>query len=394
MPAPRAVPVLFATALLLGSLLWLPAQAQASGGRLLLWGPLPGDTAARIRGQTADLSWSLDTLVDGSARGPQRALAVAEARQVDAVLWVATGDGWTLHMVQRAPARHLARPLQGVSRSDASAAAEAVALVVRAQLQNIDAGRPIGVALNEKAPAKRPAPRAPAPAPVPRPAPEAEPEPTPPSSETPEETSPPPPAPVPDQTPPVAAPDPPPRRLPSRAPEAIGLGFGAGWSGLIDGHSGAGQQGPRLQVWLGNDVLRVGVDGHLALPSTIDEAGFSLDLRTERLMATATHLWGTGGMRIGGQVGIGAMRFVRRTLAVPEGFSERAPDPSLSAVFSASLVLRLSPWPARAHAGLQWELGGLVAPGAPRLQAGDGALSSQLWLLQPHMTLSVYLDVN
>jgi hypothetical protein len=301
---------------------------------------------SRIDGQVADLDVALvpDRSAPLAASDDQRfarARALARRHRARVVVWFAGAgpDGVRIYVAEPGRDTLFARR---VATADASARAEAVAIVVRSTLQALAQGGEIGVK-------------------VPRPA----------------------------APPPVAAPAP--------APPAADWDWSLGVQGQVsfDGESSPGQQGFQGRVDLTRGRLQLGLVGVVGLGDQLSDAmttvhlarhaaGLGASLRA--LRAARAALW------IG--VDAGVILYSRSTTVVG-GDLEPAPPATTAAGFASPRVR--GQWRPLAGHGL-WltcEVAAAVVIGAPELRyqlGGAPVVRNQLWPVQPSVGVGLRLE--
>ena len=328
----------------------IPAAGQPSAATpslALLLDRVDGTLVERIRGQTAELAWRFEIqqtpvqvrdaelIALGRQRGAHALIDVALLEQNTLVLRVF--DVETSRVVQRDIPVH-------DEDLGHSAAAEAVALIVRSTLSDIDAGQSVGVRV------------------------------------------------------PVELPTDTPKRVPgTQVRETPQLWLSAGWGTAMDGTVAFGQHGPRLQLWGQSRFWLVGAAIDWGLPRRVSIGPAELELMRQRIAAfIGVALWNEWAedrqfFRVELRVAAGAANYARTTLQTDAGY---APTPG-STLWSPSVGPELNTrwvFPA-ADRHFSVDLTGALTylPIAPtyseRVSPSEIIDSADSWKLQPEVNV-------
>lgn len=326
------------------------AAAQEPQPAAVLVGPVSPQIVARVRGQTADLSWRVE-VVDVDASLPPRARALHAATSSGArVAFVVLTEEPTRVVIVRLPGPEMeTRLLSSASsqRLGESARAEAISLIVRGALTSTEL--------------------------------------------------------VSTATTPEAQPDSPPAETrgpaaPPAAPESAGrdpgprlgaqVAFGAGAS--VDGHTPLANLGPRLRAALVVDDVQVGAEVSVSIPQPLTSSDLVIALLRVELHATFALTWRLAtdvGVAVG--VGGGATLFERTTRET--GPALEATPSSWLVSPSAALEARLG-WQLDPHVGLELSLGVTALFAPPSLvvsRPGGDEVRHALWPVGPRGGLAV-----
>lgn len=407
----QARAVCLAAGLLLAIFAW-PWSAGAQARSALLLGKNVSGLFERVRGQTADLAWSLN--VDSSVQTPDLAQArtAGESARVAVVIWfdVLSKNALTVNAVEVATGKLFQRrvePAQKGAALSASATAEAAALVVRSLLvaleedadarveqpvakkvgsvsatavpktSNVVQKSPVQANTSTTSAAKKPV------APLPQVK----------ENDSPEEA----------KNQPVTTPDeslvekaPPEEFLDKGRPDLHGeygtiatsaWQFVLGWQIAIDGASPVGQQGPSLRIGFGIGRTQLALSGFFTLPADIQKEELTVRLRRYGAMASGGYEWvADPGLRFVTSLAVGMLLFTRS----PKDY---ASDLNPTDASPKALILqgdaRLQWFPAFAHRvlGLEFTLALAVIPAAPVLSVRElnNKVTNQtkLWVVEP-----------
>ncbi len=315
-----------------------------------------GSVVNRVRGQVADLDAAVFSVVEAPADAAS-AFALASQARADIVVWWRSVDGaFDLALAHVPTSRMLER---SIDRSGGdSAAFEAIAIVVRGALQDVDAGEPIGEVVPEvSAPAE----------------PETETEPTAPASTSPAATE------------PVAT-----EPTPS-TPDPLGVRVTLGWLAAFDGHTPGGAQSPTLFAGAGRDRWWVGLSAALSLPTELDDAYGTLSLLRLRAAASARWRAWTGpvvGAHLGADLGVLGWRWELES----DDPTLEALGPGMVARFFAAPVVGITIALGDSPLEIALEAGVDLVAGAPRFtyeRQGTRETRNGLWVAQPFVRLTL-----
>jgi hypothetical protein len=375
-------------AIILG--MWvISADARAQSRSALFVGENASGLFDRIRGQTADLDWSLTIDRTAETLDLQEALAIGEKQNVTVVIWfdVSSKNRVTINAAEVATKKLFQRRVELNSDNaelSASTIAEAVALVVRSVLSALD---------EEKASEPSSQPKSDtAPAVVKTTSPTKSPGSTEPNaaSSRPESHS--------NSQPSANA---------TTALEPRDAGdmttttewqLAVGWRVSVDGLSPIGQEGPFLRVGFNIDRLQLALSGYVAIPAALESHELTIDLFWFGALPSIGYEFVSGpDIRLSTNVAAGVAFFDRST-KIHVGTLSPTSD-ALKARVILQWEVRLQWFPSWLDRTLGFEFapGLAILPTAPvfGVQEGNRVVDKKtLWTVQPAFYIALVLRTD
>lgn len=350
------------------------AQTVERDDLALLVGPLEPGVEARVRGQTADLGWTIEVVddVDASASAAVRASRAARERGARLAIAIdASGSERALWIVERAPGggMHAEERTIGGARGHlgASARIEAVAVIVRSLLV-------------ERAPAAAPDtadPTATAPTEAPPPDTTVHD-----ATDDPSDTAL-------SEAEPEATPTPAPTPAPASSPSLAFVGL-VGAVIAIDGAAPLANLGPRARVGLAIEALELAIEASVAPDEPVTDADVATHLVRVDSLATIAYALALDPL-VGLTLALGGGATIHARHTETAGRYQATPDAVLASFTGlAEARLTLRPLPAL---GVELAVGALVPADAPAFVVvrADGTELARhtLWPVQPRIALGV-----